>query len=346
MANPFKGKNILITGGTGSIGSEIARKILQYEPKVVRVFSNDEDGLFNLGQELRDSPEVRFLLGDVRDKERLAKAVEGIDIVFHAAALKHVPLCEYNPFEAIKTNVIGTQNVLEASLKGEVQGVIAISTDKAANPASTMGTSKLLAEKLVTDANYYKGARKTIFSSVRFGNVIGSRGSVIPLFAEQIERGGPVTITDPKMTRFIMSPDQVTSLLFRATGMALGGEIFILKMPILNITDLAKAMIDELAPKYGYQPSQIKLKSTGVRPGEKIYEELMTEEESKHAQETEEMFIVLPHIELSTCRIEDYNYPGSKPAQVAEYTSKEGRFLTQEEIKAILRENFPLEIFR
>jgi FlaA1/EpsC-like NDP-sugar epimerase len=308
---------------------------------VVRVLSNDENGLFNLGQELRDSPEVRFLLGDVRDKERLMKAIDGIDIIFHAAALKHVPLCEYNPFEAIKTNVIGTQNVLEASLMVEAQKVIAISTDKAVNPASTMGTSKLLAEKLVTDANYYKGDRKTNFSSVRFGNVIGSRGSVIPLFAEQIKRGGPVTITDSRMSRFIMSPDQVTSLLFKATGMALGGEIFILKMPSLKISDLAKVMADELAPKYGYKPSQIELKITGVRPGEKIHEELMTEEEAMHAQETEEMFIVQPHVELSTCRIEDYNYPGSQPAQVTKYTSKEGQSLTQNEIETMLKENFP-----
>jgi FlaA1/EpsC-like NDP-sugar epimerase len=335
MTNPFKGKNILITGGTGSVGSEIARKILQYEPKVVRVLSNDENGLFNLGQELRDSPEARFLLGDVRDKERLMQAIDGIDIIFHAAALKHVPLCEYNPFEAIKTNVIGTQNVLDASLMAEVKKVIAIGTDKAVNPASTMGTSKLLAEKLVTDANYYKGDRKTIFSSVRFGNVIGSRGSVIPLFAKQIVKGGPVTITDSRMSRFIMSPDQVTSLLFKATGMALGGEIFILKMPSLKISDLAKVMADELAPEYGYKPSQIELKITGVRPGE-----LMTEEEAVHAQETDEMFIVLPHVELSTCRIDDYNYPESQPARVTKYTSKEGQFLTQNEIKAMLRENF------
>lgn len=346
MANTFQDKNILITGGTGSIGSEIARKVLQYEPRVVRVFSNDEDGLFNLEQELRGYSNVRFLLGDVRDKERLGKAIEGVDIVFHAAALKHVPFCEYNPFEAIKTNVIGTQNVLEVSLNGEVQSVIAISTDKAVNPVSTMGATKLLAEKLVIDANYYRGNRKTIFSSVRFGNVIGSRGSVIPLFAEQIKRGGPVTITDSRMSRFIMSPNQVSSLLFRATGMALGGEIFILKMPSLKISDLVEAMIDELAPEYGYQPSQIELKVTGARPGEKIYEELMTEEETKHAQEIEDMFIVLPHIELSTCRIEDYTYPGSKPAQITEYTSKEGRFLTQEEIKVMLRENSPLETFR
>lgn len=344
MVNTFQGKNILVTGGTGSIGSEIVRKLLPYEPKAVRVFSNDEDGLFNLKQELLGYPNVRFLIGDVRDEERLKMAVESIDFIFHAAALKHVPLCEYNPFEAVKTNVIGTQNVIEVARKEGVAKLINISTDKAVNPVNVMGATKLLSERLIVSANYY--SKHTIFSSVRFGNVVGSRGSVIPLLAEQIEGGGPVTITDLRMSRFIMSPNQVTSLLFRAAEMALGGERFILKMSSVKISDLVEAMVDELAPEYGYQPSQIELKVTGIRPGEKIYEELMTEEEAKHAQETEEMFIVLPHIELSTCRIEDYTYPGSKPAQVTEYTSKEGRFLTKEEIKAMLRENLPLETFR
>jgi UDP-N-acetylglucosamine 4,6-dehydratase len=344
MVDIFQGKNILITGGTGSIGSEIARNILLYEPKVIRILSNDENGLFNLEQELGGNINTRFLLGDVRDKERIEKAIEGIDIVFHAAALKQVPFCEYNPFEAIKTNVIGTQNVLEASLTEEVQSVIFISTDKAVNPVSTMGATKLLAEKLVIDANYYKGNRKTIFSSVRFGNVIGSRGSVFPFFAGQIRRGGPVTITDPSMSRFIMSPKQVIGLLFRASGMAIGGEIFILKMPSLKISDLIETMINELAPKFGYQPAQIKVESTGIRPGEKTYEELMTEEEATHAQETDEMFIVMPRIELSTSRIEDYDYPESKPAQVKQFASNSGSFLTQEEIKMMLKEDFLSEI--
>jgi FlaA1/EpsC-like NDP-sugar epimerase len=178
---------------------------------------------------------------------------------------------------------------------------------------------------------------------VRFGNVIGSRGSVIPFFIEQIKRGGPVTITDVRMTRFVMSLDHVISLLFAATGMARGGEIFIMKMPSLKISDLVEAMVEELAPKYGYQPSQIEVKTIGARPGEKIHEELMTEEEGEHAQETEEMFIVRPHIEPYDYRVEKYTYPGSKPAQITKYTSKEGRLLTQEEIKAMLRDNFPSE---
>lgn len=344
MANPFQGKNILITGGTGSIGSEITRKILQYKPGVVRVFSNDEDGLFNLGQELQSYSNVRFLVGDVRDEERLMMAVENIDFLFHAAALKHVPLCEYNPFEAVQTNVIGTQNVIEVARKEGIGKVIGISTDKAVNPINVMGATKLLSERLIISANYY--AVRTNFSCVRFGNVLDSRGSVVPLFEEQIGRGGSVTITDLDMTRFVINIPRAAELVLKAAEMAKGGEIFIFKMPALRIGDLAEAMIEELAPRYGHSPERIRKEITGKRLGEKIYEELMTEEESKHAQETEEMFIVLPESELFTYRTEDYTYPGSKPAQVTEYTSKEGRFLTQEEIKAMLRENFTLETFR
>ena len=182
LLNTFRNKKILVTGGTGCIGSEIVKSILNYEPKVVRIFSNDEDNTFKMSQELGTSRNKRFLIGDIRDKERLITAMKGIDIVYHAAALKHVPLCEYNPFEAIKTNVLGTQNVIEAALENNVKKVINISTDKAVNPVNTMGATKLLAEKLITDANFYKGAIETVFSCVRFGNVLFSRGSVIPLF--------------------------------------------------------------------------------------------------------------------------------------------------------------------
>ena len=190
FADAFGDKRILITGGTGSIGSEILRKVLQYDPQVVRVFSIDEDAQFNLQQELGDRPNVRFLIGDVRDRERLGMAGEDVDIIFHVAALKHVPLCEYNPFEAVKTNVLGTQNVIDVAMKGEVDKLITISTDKAVNPVNVMGATKLLAERLTISANHYKGSRKTAFSCVRFGNVLYSRGSVVPLFREQIRKGG------------------------------------------------------------------------------------------------------------------------------------------------------------
>jgi len=225
--NTFKNKKILVTGGTGSIGQEIMREILRYEPEVVRILDVDETKQFELEQEYGNRENVRFLLGDIRDKERLYRAIEDIDIVFHTAALKHVLACEYNPFEGVKTNVIGIQNLISVCIDEEVEKVIFTSSDKAVNPTNVMGATKLLAERLMTSANYYKGTRRTIFSSVRFGNVLGSRGSVIPLFKKQIEAGGPVTLTNKEMTRFIMPMRDAINLLFKATELAQGGEIFI-----------------------------------------------------------------------------------------------------------------------
>ena len=332
MVNIFRGKNILVSGGSGSIGSEIVKKLLQYEPKVVRVLSNDENCLFNLEQELQGYSNLRFLAGDVRDKERLQHAVEDIDFVFHAAALKHVPLCEYNPFEAVKTNVLGTQNVIETAMEEEVEKLITISTDKAVNPVNVMGATKLLAERLTISANYYKGLRETAFSCVRFGNVLDSRGSVVPLFQTQVEKGGPVTLTEPNMTRFIMSIPKAVELVLKAAEIAQGGEIFIFKMPALRIGDLAKAMIEELAPQYGYNPESIKVEITGKRVGEKMYEELLTADEDMNASETEDMFIITP-----AARNQE-----SKGISAKEYRSdQDGILLATEEIKEILRKSLP-----
>jgi UDP-N-acetylglucosamine 4,6-dehydratase len=294
MENIFKDKKILVTGGTGSIGSEIVRSVLQYDPRVVRILSRDETKQFEMEHELGNLENVRFLIGDIRDKDRLKRAFEDIDVVFHVAAMKHVPACEFNPFEAVKTNVVGTQNVIDAAIENEVEKVIAISTDKAASPINTMGATKLLAEKLIIDANLYKGQRKTVFSCVRFGNVMGSRGSVIPLFKKQIQNGGPVTVTDPEMTRFIMSIPQAVDLVFKATKMAQVGEIFIFKMPVVKLGDLARVMIEHLAPKYGHKPEAIQINTIGIRNGEKMYEHLMNEEEAQYAYETEDMFIIIP----------------------------------------------------
>jgi len=340
MANIFKNKNILVTGGTGSIGSEIVRKVLQYEPKVVRVFSNDEDGQFSLEQELQNYSNVRFLIGDVKDKDRLRTAIEGIDVVFHSAALKHVPLCEYNPFEAVKTNVIGTQNLIEVAVEEEVDKFITISTDKAVKPVNVLGTTKLLAERLTISANYYKGLRETVFSSVRFGNVLSTRGSVVPLFVEQIEKGGPVTITDPDMTRFVMSISKAVGLVLKAVELAQGGEIFIFKMPALRISDLAEVMVEELAPKYGYKPEDIEIQIVGRRPAEKLYEELMTEDEAMEAYEDGEMFVVLPQTFNITGELPFKLGESFKKAREAAYSSRgEGvRLLAKEEIKQLLRE--------
>ena len=327
----FEGKKILVTGGTGSIGSEIVRRILLYNPKVVRILSRDETKQFELQQELIEYENVRFLIGDVRDKDRLVRAFEDIDIIFHAAAMKHVPACEFNPFEAVKTNVVGTQNVIDAALENDVEKVIAISTDKAASPINTMGATKLLAEKLIIDAKFYKGLRKTVFSCVRFGNVVGSRGSVIPLFEKQIQNGGPVTITDAEMTRFMMTIPQAVNLVFKATQMTHGAEIFIFKMPVVKLGDLADAMIKQLTPKYGYKSESIKIDIIGVRSGEKMYEHLMSEEEARYAYETEDMYIILPKPIFS-----NYFLEGSIKAEQKRYASDNSNLLSIEEVKELL----------
>lgn len=333
MKNIFKNKKILVTGGTGSIGQEILREILNYEPEVVRILDVDETKQFELEQDYEGHENIRFLLGDVRDKERLRRAIEDVDIVFHTAALKHVLACEYNPFEAVKTNVVGMQNLIDVAMDAEVEKVIFTSSDKAVNPTNVMGATKLLAERLITSANYYKGARGTVFSSVRFGNVLGSRGSVIPLFKTQIEKGGPVTITHEDMTRFIMSIRDAINLLFKATELAQGGEIFVFKMDTLKIPDLAAVMIDELAQNCGYSPEEIKWAIIGNKQGEKLYEELMTEDEARKALESEDMFIVLPEmLELPY----KPNYLSTSHVEVKAYTSKEEEHLSKEEIRKIL----------
>jgi len=329
----FKGKNVLVTGGTGSIGSELVRKLLKFGPAVIRVFSNDENAQFELEHELKDySSHLRFLVGDVRDKERLQRAAENIEIVFHAAALKHVPLCEYNPFEAIKTNVIGTQNLLEVAITENVDKVITISTDKAANPANVMGATKLLAERLTIAANYYRGLKRTVFSCVRFGNVMASRGSVIQTFEKQIQNGGPVTLTDPQMVRFWMPMEKAVDLVLKAAQIAKGEEIFIFKMPALRIRDLAEVMIQKLAPKYGYTPKDIETKLIGKRKGEKLYEELMTDEEAFNAYETEDMLLVLPQAPQTVSNPRN----GFKKIPLKRYTSKDVPVLTTREIRELL----------
>ena len=326
LGKTFRDKGILITGGTGSIGSALAKKLLEFNPKVIRVFSNDENALFDLEEELKEYDNLRFLVGDVRDKERLKRATEDMDIVFHAAALKHVPSCEYNPFEAIRTNVIGTQNLLDVAMDEEVEKVITISTDKAVNPVNVMGATKLLAERLTIAANYYKGLRRTVFSCVRFGNVLGSRGSVVQLFENQIQNGGPVTLTDPDMMRFVMSMDRAIELVLKAAQMAKGEEIFVFKMPALLVGSLAEVMIEKLAPKYGYDPKDIEIEMIGKRKGEKLYEELMTEDEAMNAYETEDMLVILPSPPRG----------GLKRIPIKRYTSKDIRGLTKKEIEDLL----------
>ncbi len=294
----LRGRRVLVTGGSGTIGARLVDHLIESGPAVVRVFGRDETKQFYQRHRHRGR-DVRFLIGDIRDRDRLVRACEGIDVVFHCAALKHVESGEYNPFEATLTNVTGTQNVIDACLASGVDTMILTSSDKAANPTSVMGASKLLAEKLVSAATNYRGSHPTTFASVRFGNVLGSRGSAIELFARQIAAGGPVTVTDPEMTRFIMSVDRAVELAIKAAEIARGGEVFVFKMPVARLADLISATIDVVAPTHGLEPAAIRREPIEPRAGEKAYEELMTEDEATRAVDLGDMFAVLPSIEIA-----------------------------------------------
>jgi FlaA1/EpsC-like NDP-sugar epimerase len=333
--NYYKNKIVLVTGGAGSIGSQLVKELLKFNPKSIRVLDNNETGVFDLERDL-NSNIIRPFIGDIRDKERLKRAVEGTQIVFHAAALKHVPLCEYNPFEAIKTNVIGTQNLIEVSIDENVEKFITISTDKAVNPINVMGATKLLSERLTISSNYYKGEKSTALSCVRFGNVLDTRGSVIPIFRGQILNGNDITITDPEMTRFIMKISESTDLILKAAKLAQGGEIFILKMPVVKISNLAEVMIEKL--RYPNSNKNSGTKIIGKRIGEKLYEELMTEEESENAYEDEYMFIVKPPI-LEIAEDTNYEMPNNfKKTTLKNYNSKNMPLLSKEEIKILIND--------
>ncbi len=288
----FTDKKVLIIGGTGTIGQAMTEKLLTLNPAVIRIFSRDEYKQFMMKERLMKYNNIRFLLGDVRDKERVSRAMNDIDIVFNLAAMKHVPACEYDPFEAVKTNVIGTQNVIECALEHKVQRVIYASSDKAVSPTNTMGATKLLAERLTASADYSKGKAETVFSAVRFGNVMETRGSVLPLWREQIVSSRMITITEPKMTRFMMSIDQAVSLLLKSSEKATGGEIFVLKMPVIRLQDLAEVYVDHLSSELQIEREIIQVEKIGLRTGEKMFEELMTEDESLYALELEDMFCI------------------------------------------------------
>jgi FlaA1/EpsC-like NDP-sugar epimerase len=333
IAEFYKGKTVLVTGGVGSIGSYLVQELLKYEPASIRVFDNNETGLFDLEQSLQ-SGTIRLLVGDIRDKERLNVAMEGVDIVFHAAALKHVPLCEFNPYDAVKTNVIGTQNVLDAAYEQGVKKVITISTDKAVNPSNVMGATKLLAERLTISANMYRGHKRSAFSCVRFGNVLNSRGSVIPLFTQQIKKGGPITVTHPEMKRFFMDIPSATGLILKAGMLSTGNEIFILKMPAAHIMDLAEVMRDLLAPQYGFNPEDIPIEIIGVRVGEKIDEELLLVDETSCVYENDDLILVIPKYQpFSADYLPQEHVPeGFKLAKMDSYSSKGAKLLLKDEM--------------
>ncbi|MCH8876625.1 MAG: UDP-N-acetylglucosamine 4,6-dehydratase (inverting) [Chloroflexi bacterium] len=279
----WEGKSVLITGGTGSFGRKFVEVMLaEHKPARVIVFSRDELKQHEMREQGLDDPRLRYFIGDVRDRLRLRRAMEGTHIVVHAAALKQVPAAEYNPMEAILTNIMGARNVIEAALDNEVQRVMAISTDKAVNPINLYGATKLAAEKLTVQSNAYAGGKNTRFSCVRYGNVVGSRGSVIPVFQRQREEGH-ITITDERMTRFWLSVDQGVRFTIRCIEQMQGGEVFVPKIPSMRVVDVAKAVAPEA-----------KVELIGIRPGEKMHEVLISEDEARHTVELEDMYVVEP----------------------------------------------------
>jgi len=279
----WKEKVILVTGGTGSFGKKFIEIILnEYNPGKMIIFSRDELKQHEMRQSGFQDERLRYFIGDVRDYDRLRRAFDGVDYVVHAAALKQVPACEYNPMEAVKTNILGSSNVIDAALDAKVEKVIALSTDKAVNPINLYGATKLAAEKLFIQSNAYAGGKKTRFSCVRYGNVVGSRGSVVPLFIRQREHG-VVTVTDERMTRFWISLEQGVRFVIRCLTEMHGGEVFVPKIPSMKVSDLAKAMAPEAEINY-----------IGIRPGEKLHEVLISEDEARSVIEMKDMFVVQP----------------------------------------------------
>lgn len=288
-------KHIMVTGACGTIGRELVRQLLEnHQVKELIALDNNETGLFSLEHRFSGFPQASFFLADIRDRDKLCQMLKGIDVVFHTAAFKHITLCERSPFEAVQTNILGVQNLITAAKENKVEHIIFTSSDKAVNPTSVMGTSKLMGERLMTAANSSLYGDGPVFVSTRFGNVLGSRGSVISVFRDQIRQGGPVTLTDPDMTRFIMSLRDAVSLVIESGNLAHGGEVFITKMASVKIQDLAEVMIYNMAPVFGYRPEDIQIEIIGVKPGEKMYEELLSDEEIRRTWELKNYFVVLP----------------------------------------------------
>jgi len=323
----LNGKTILLTGGTGSFGQKCSEILLnQSEPESLRIYSRGELMQVQMEQKFNDN-RLRFLIGDVRDRQRLYRAMNGVDIVIHAAALKQVPACEYNPIEAIKTNIEGTMNVIDAAIDNEIEKMMLISTDKAVHPVNLYGATKMVAEKMTVQSNTYAGGKRTKLSCVRYGNVIGSRGSVIPLFQGQ-KKKGEITLTDERMTRFWITLDKGVHFVLDSIGKMNGGEIFIPKIPSMRLIDLAEV----IAPN-------INKKIIGIRPGEKLHEVLLTEDEARHSLEYEHFFVIEPEHPVWT----NVHTPiaGGKPINgMFRYASDtNSQWLNNDDLKKIINED-------
>lgn len=320
----LEGKTILVTGGTGSFGQKFTEIALREQsPKVIRIFSRGELLQQQMSQKLNDE-RIRFFIGDVRDRERLYRAMNGVNIVVHAAALKQIPTSEYNPIEAVRTNINGAVNLIDAAIDNGVEKVMALSTDKAVHPVNLYGATKLVAERLFTQANVYTGGRRTAFSCVRYGNVVGSRGSVVPLFLEQ-RQTGEITITDERMTRFWITLEEGVRFVIGCIAIMQGGEIFVPKIPSMRITELA----DALAPK-------ARKNIIGIRPGEKLHEVLLSEEEARHSREFDDYFVIEP--EFPVWRKGGMEGGRAVPESFTYSSDANSRWLTQEELRKMVAE--------
>ena len=327
-------KTILVTGGTGSFGKKFIKTVFEKYPdiKKVIVFSRDEYKQFvmaNMPEFLPYKEKLRFFIGDVRDKERLYRAFDGVDYVIHAAALKQVPACEYNPFEAVKTNIMGAQNIIEASIDMKIKKVVALSTDKACAPINLYGATKLCSDKLFIAGNCYCGTKETKFAVVRYGNVAGSRGSVIPFFQKLVSEGAKeLPITDLRMTRFWLKLEQAVEMVLEALETMHGGELYVKKIPSMRMPDLAKAIAPDL-----------KIKEVGIRPGEKIHEQMITREDAPNTIEFKDFYIVLPQIEMENKNIEEYYPSAKKVSPDFEYNSgNNDRWLTIDDMIKLINE--------
>ncbi len=319
----WKNKIVLVTGGTGSFGKKFCRMLLdKHKPKKIIVFSRDELKQYEMSQQFTDG-EIRFFIGDVRDKERLERALHGVHIVVHAAAMKQVPTAEYNPIEAIRTNIIGAQNLINAAIDNHVEKVIALSTDKAANPINLYGATKLCSDKLFVAANAYSSDGDTRFSVVRYGNVVGSRGSVIPFFL-QCRKNGTLPITDERMTRFWITLEQGVDFVLKCLGKMKGGEIFVPKIPSMKLVDLARAIAPEA-----------KTKIVGIRPGEKIHETLVPQDEARQTIECEDMYVIEPNYHWSDQV--DYRNGGKRVPEDFRFSSDNNpMWLTVDQLKKMI----------
>ncbi len=330
MDELFKEKTILITGGTGFLGRALVSRLLKLEPKAIRVFSNSEVEYYQ-AQELLQNNRIRHLFGDVRDLDRLKTACEGVDIVIHAAALKRIDLIEYNVMDAIKTNVDGTMNVVKACLAKNVPKAVFISTDKACNPINSYGATKMLGEKIFIESNFSRGLKETAFTVVRYGNVLDSTGSVIPFFLKRLNEGKDLPITDKAMTRFIITADLAIKMIFEALEYGEGGELFVPNLDSVKVTDLAEVLSEEIKPG-------TKTRNVGIRPGEKIHEELLNQEECRRAYYLNDCIVVLSEINYP---IEEEDPPkylkGKKPFEKDSYSSKD-YLIGKDKIKAVLKE--------